>query len=306
VKMSAQFDDPSLDIFQKASEDDKMFPPGANSVYVVDTADSSGKKPQCAFENISWDEGHAFAPGLRMNNCPAINVGWDTCPDACFVKPGCPNADKVQYKSGFKGNAWYCVDDNGTPLDLDGPDDEWDPCCIHSACDAGLESKWNQEGVWGTFHKKDDPVRGTWTCSDEGTQLMQSSTANFCDSLIHASNVWWFSNGQSFDAGHFSCATVPGNYEFVALTTKAGDDKTKYFEFRNNDWSHPGAVMLSGSGKDYWYVTEDGDGNIKLWCASGTPTNPQLSTSEMTDKVHGVLFPSEPGSACDGYDSLPH
>lgn len=303
VKMSVQFDDANLgNLFPAADENDKMFPPGANSIYVVDTADASNAKPRCVFEDANWGYSGAFAPGLRVNNCPAINAGWDTCPDACFVKPGC-DASMVQFVSGFKGDAWYCLDGSGAALDLDSSDDEWDPCCIRSGCGHG--AAWNQDGVWGTFHREtDDGVRGTWTCSGEGTEWMQWSAQKFCDALTDpARGVSWFV-GDQFDAGHVSCAAVSDNV--VSLTTDAGGGVDKYFWFQNDDWTLPGAVKLSwGDGQDYWLVTAEGDGSIKLWCASGTPTNPTLSTPEMTAVVHGVLFPSEPGQACLGYDSPP-
>merc|ERR1712061_934165 len=231
----------------------------------------------------------SFAPGLRVNNCPAINVGWDSCPLACFIKPGCPDASHVQMMDGFKGNAWYCVDDSGEPLDLDSSDDEWSPCCLRQGCS---QAEWNQQGVWNTFHEKDDEgVRGTWTCSGEGTTTFQSDAKSFCAALTDGRKVEWYADNSEFDAGQVKCEAVHDNS--VSLTTDAGQDVTKYFWFQNDDWSYPGAVKLSwGDGKDYWYVTAEEDGSMKVWCASGTLT-------------FGVLFPSEPGSACDGYDSPP-
>jgi len=209
----------------------------------------------------------------------------------------------VRFMSGFKGDAWYCVDGSGAALDLDSSDDEWDPCCIRADCGQG--AKWNQEGVWNTFHKASDDVnRGTWTCSGEGTEWMQWSAQKFCEVLTDpaGSVSWWV--GDQFDAGQFSCSAFSDNV--VSLTTDAGGGVGKYFWFENDDWTLPGTVKLSwGDGQDYWLVTAEGDESIKLWCASGTPTNPTLSTPEMTAAVQGVLFPSEPGSACLGYDSPP-
>jgi hypothetical protein len=307
VKMSVEFDDASLNAFPAADDDDKMFPPGANSIYVVDTVDASGATPTCIFEDADADGNFvyssAFSPGLRVNSCPAISVGWHDCPAACFIRPGC-DPSMVQYTSGFKGDAWYCVDGNGAAIDLDSSDDEWDPCCIRAACGQG--AVWDQEGVWNTFHKEnDDGVRGTWTCAGEETEQMQSSAQKFCEALVDpARDTWWFAGGEGFDPGQFSCAAVGDNA--VSLTTGEGGNVAKYFWFQNDDWTLPGAVKLSwGDGQDYWLVTGEGDGSIKLWCASGTPTNPSLSTPEMTAAVQGVLFPSEAGSHCDGYDSPP-
>jgi len=306
VKLSVEFDDPSLNAFPYADEDDKMFPPGANSIYVVDTVDASGASPQCIFEDgaPSFVYTDPFAPGLRVNSCPAISVGWSTCPAACFIKPGCDES-MVQLVDGFKGNAWYCVDGSGAALDLDSSDDEWDPCCIRADCGQG-QARWNQDGVWNTFHKKnDDSVLGTWTCSSEETEWMQFSAQKFCDAVTDpASSTSWFAAADQFDPGQFSCAAVSDSV--VSLTTGAGGDVAKYFWFENGDWTLPGDVKLSwGDGQDYWLVTAEEDGSIKLWCASGMPTNPTLSTQDMTDAVQGVLFPSEPGSACLGFDSPP-
>jgi hypothetical protein len=305
--MSVEFDDASLNAFPAADDDDKMFPPGANSIYVVDTVDASGATPHCIFEDTGADgsfvQSSAFSPGLRVNSCPSISAGWSDCPDACFIRPGC-DPSMVQYMSGFKGDAWYCVDGSGAAIDLDSSDDEWDPCCIRAACGQG--AVWDQEGVWNTFHKEnDDGVRGTWTCAGEETEQMQSSAQKFCEALVDpARDTWWFAGGEDFDPGQFSCAAVGDNA--VSLTTGKGGNVAKYFWFQNDDWTLPGAVKLSwGDGQDYWLVTGEGDGSIKLWCASGTPTNPSLSTPEMTAAVQGVLFPSEAGSHCDGYDSPP-
>jgi len=99
----------------------------------------------------------------------------------------------VQLVDGFKGNAWYCVDGSGAALDLDSSDDEWDPCCIRADCGQG-QARWNQDGVWNTFHKKnDDSVLGTWTCSSEETEWMQFSAQKFCDAVTDpASSSSWF------------------------------------------------------------------------------------------------------------------